>query len=78
MKAVGYRQSLPIDHPDALLNIELPEPSARRRRGSGRVHWVMHSDGAAQIPRLQRRRGNHSAENNRCVTALKCEAIADA
>jgi zinc-binding alcohol dehydrogenase family protein len=27
MKAVGYRQALPIDHPDALLDIELPEPS---------------------------------------------------
>jgi zinc-binding alcohol dehydrogenase family protein len=27
MKAVGYRKSLPIDDPDALLDIELPEPS---------------------------------------------------
>jgi zinc-binding alcohol dehydrogenase family protein len=27
MKAVGYRQSHPIDHPDALLDVELPEPS---------------------------------------------------
>ncbi|MCO6894162.1 hypothetical protein, partial [Pseudomonas aeruginosa] len=26
MKAVGYYQSLPIDHPDALLDLELPEP----------------------------------------------------
>ncbi|TFW34550.1 zinc-binding alcohol dehydrogenase family protein [Massilia horti] len=27
MKAVGYRKSYPIDHPEALLDIELPEPS---------------------------------------------------
>lgn len=27
MKAVGYRQSLPIDQPDSLIDIELPEPS---------------------------------------------------
>jgi zinc-binding alcohol dehydrogenase family protein len=27
MKAVGYKQSLPIDHPHALLDVELPEPS---------------------------------------------------
>jgi zinc-binding alcohol dehydrogenase family protein len=26
MKAVGYKQSHPIDHPDALLDIELPDP----------------------------------------------------
>ena len=29
MKAVGYYQSLPIDHPDALLDLELPEPTRR-------------------------------------------------
>lgn len=28
MKAVGYRQSLPIDHPDALVDLELPAPVA--------------------------------------------------
>ena len=28
MKAVGYQQSLPIDHPAALIDVELPEPSA--------------------------------------------------
>jgi zinc-binding alcohol dehydrogenase family protein len=28
MKAVGYRQSHPIDHPEALLDIDLPEPVA--------------------------------------------------
>jgi zinc-binding alcohol dehydrogenase family protein len=27
MKAVGYRQSHPIDHPEALLDIELPDPT---------------------------------------------------
>jgi zinc-binding alcohol dehydrogenase family protein len=27
MKAVGYRQSLPIDQPDSLIDFELPEPS---------------------------------------------------
>jgi zinc-binding alcohol dehydrogenase family protein len=27
MKAVGYRQSHPIDHPEALLDIELPDPA---------------------------------------------------
>ena len=26
MKAVGYRQNLPIDHPEALLDLELPTP----------------------------------------------------
>jgi zinc-binding alcohol dehydrogenase family protein len=31
MKAVGYRQSLPIDNPDALLDIELPDPVAAGR-----------------------------------------------
>lgn len=29
MKAVGYHQSLPIDHPEALLDIELPQPNAQ-------------------------------------------------
>ena len=28
MKAVGYQQSLPIDHPASLIDFELPEPSA--------------------------------------------------
>lgn len=27
MKAVGYREPQPIDHPDSLLNVDLPEPS---------------------------------------------------
>lgn len=27
MKAVGYRQSHPISHPDALIDVDLPEPS---------------------------------------------------
>ena len=31
MKAIGYRQSLPIDHPDALLDLELPTPEATGR-----------------------------------------------
>jgi len=31
MKAVGYRQSLPIDHPDALVDLELPAPVAAGR-----------------------------------------------
>lgn len=31
MKAVGYRQSLPIDDPDALLDLELPAPSPAGR-----------------------------------------------
>ena len=28
MKAVGYTKSLPIDHPDSLADIELPQPTA--------------------------------------------------
>jgi zinc-binding alcohol dehydrogenase family protein len=28
MKAVGYQRSLPIDHPESLIDVELPEPSA--------------------------------------------------
>lgn len=31
MKAVGYRESLPIDHPESLLDLELPEPRANGR-----------------------------------------------
>lgn len=31
MKAVGYQKSLPIDDPDALIDIELPEPVAQGR-----------------------------------------------
>ena len=31
MKAVGYKTPLPIDNPDALLDIELDEPFARDR-----------------------------------------------
>lgn len=27
MKAVAYFQNLPIDHPDALQDIDLPEPT---------------------------------------------------
>jgi len=28
MRAVAFRQCLPIEHPDALLDVELPEPGA--------------------------------------------------
>lgn len=31
MKAVAYRKSLPIDHADALIDLELPEPQVRGR-----------------------------------------------
>jgi NADPH:quinone reductase-like Zn-dependent oxidoreductase len=31
MKAVGYKEPLPVDHPDALVDIELPEPSPSGR-----------------------------------------------
>lgn len=31
MKAIAYRSSLPVDHPDALLDIELPAPVATGR-----------------------------------------------
>ena len=31
MKAVAYRTSLPIDHPDALLDVDLPAPAASGR-----------------------------------------------
>ena len=31
MKAVAYRASLPIDHADALLDVELPVPTASGR-----------------------------------------------
>ncbi|MCB1890565.1 MAG: zinc-binding alcohol dehydrogenase family protein [Rhodocyclaceae bacterium] len=31
MKAVGYQQSLPIDHPEALLDVTLPAPEAHGR-----------------------------------------------
>jgi zinc-binding alcohol dehydrogenase family protein len=31
MKAVGYKEPLPVDHPDALVDIELPEPSPAGR-----------------------------------------------
>jgi len=28
MKAVGYKQSRPVDHPESLIDVDLPEPSA--------------------------------------------------
>lgn len=31
MKAVGYRKSLPVDHPEALLDLNLPKPQAAGR-----------------------------------------------
>ena len=31
MKAVGFRQSLPLDHPEALLDLELPQPALGER-----------------------------------------------
>ena len=31
MKAVAYRKSLPIDHADSLIDIELPAPQAQGR-----------------------------------------------
>ncbi len=31
MRAVGYRQSLPIDAPEALVDVELPDPVAAGR-----------------------------------------------
>lgn len=31
MKAVGYQESLPVDHPQSLVDIELPEPAAEGR-----------------------------------------------
>ncbi|UXI70511.1 zinc-binding alcohol dehydrogenase family protein [Tahibacter amnicola] len=31
MKAVGYHQSLPIDHPEALIDVTLPEPAPGER-----------------------------------------------
>ena len=40
MKAVGYRTSLPIDNPESLLDIELPEPQAAGRDLLVEVHAV--------------------------------------
>lgn len=31
MKAVGYRESLPIENPDALQNVEMERPVAKGR-----------------------------------------------
>jgi len=31
MKAVGYRKSLPVDHPEALIDLDLPRPEPRGR-----------------------------------------------
>lgn len=31
MKAVGYQESLPVDHPQSLVDIDLPEPAAEGR-----------------------------------------------
>ena len=35
MKAVGYPHALPIDHPEALHDIELPVPGSERTRSVG-------------------------------------------
>ena len=40
MKAIAYQQSLPIDHPDALQDITLPEPRASGRDLLVEVHAV--------------------------------------
>lgn len=40
MKAVGYQQSLPIDHPQSLVDLELPEPSATGHDLLVEVHAV--------------------------------------
>src|SRR6478752_7289882 len=40
MKAVGYRQSLPIDHPAALEDLELPDPTPGARDLLVRVQAV--------------------------------------
>jgi zinc-binding alcohol dehydrogenase family protein len=40
MKAVGYQKSLAIEHPDSLLDIELPEPTATGRDLLVEVHAV--------------------------------------
>lgn len=40
MKAVAYRQSLPIDHPEALIDVTLPEPVASGHDLLVRVHAV--------------------------------------
>jgi zinc-binding alcohol dehydrogenase family protein len=40
MKAVAYRQSLPIDDPQSLLDVELPPPEAQGRDLLVRVHAV--------------------------------------
>jgi zinc-binding alcohol dehydrogenase family protein len=40
MKAIGYFQSHPIDHPDALVDIDLPEPVAHGRDLLIEVHAI--------------------------------------
>ncbi|MGS0758296.1 zinc-binding alcohol dehydrogenase family protein, partial [Roseateles sp. GG27B] len=40
MKAIAYRESLLIEHPNALLDLELPEPSATGRDLLVRVQAV--------------------------------------
>jgi zinc-binding alcohol dehydrogenase family protein len=40
MKAVGYQESLPIDHPQSLVDIELPQPMAQGRDLLVDVHAV--------------------------------------
>lgn len=62
MKAVGYFQSHPIDHPDALIDIDLPEPIAHGRDLLVEVHaisvnpvdtkirvWVTPEEGVAKV-----------------------------
>ena len=40
MKAIGYKHSHPIDHPDALIDIDLPEPAAHGRDLLVDVHAI--------------------------------------
>ena len=40
MKAIAYKHSLPIDHPESLLDIELPQPNAEGSDLLVKVHAI--------------------------------------
>ncbi len=54
MKAVAYRQSLPISDPQSLIDVELPDPGAGRARSARRSPCRVGQPGRHQDPQERR------------------------
>ena len=68
MRAVGYRRSLPIDAPEALVDVELPDPVAAGRDLLAEVSRLV--DGGTLRTPLAETMGPIRAENLRKAHAL--------